>query len=93
MKVSFVNEISHDAGGLSREFFNMLMKELVSENLGLFMTANTLEFSYKINDDSMYIENYLTLFYFFGKVLAKAMFDHIPLNMCLNKTIFKALLG
>jgi hypothetical protein len=52
-----------------------------------------LDFSYKINEDSKYIENYLTMFYFFGKVLAKALFDHIPVNVCLNRSIFKALIG
>lgn len=70
----------------------MLMKELLSENLGLFAVANTTEFSYKINEDSRFIENNLSLFFFFGKILGKALFDHIPLNICLNKSIFKALL-
>ena len=69
------------------------MKELFSEYLGLFQTANTLEFSYKINEESKYVDNYLTMFYFFGKVLGKAMFDRIPLNVCLNRSVFKAILG
>lgn len=55
--------------------------------------ANTPEFSYKINEDSKYIDNYKQLYYFFGKVLGKALFDNIPVNVCLNKQIFKALLG
>ena len=69
------------------------MKELFSDNLGLFQIANTLEFSYKINQDSKYIDSYLTMFYFFGKMLAKALFDRIPLNICLNRSIFRAILG
>lgn len=67
------------------------MKELLSPNLGLFTVANTTEFSYKINEDSKYIDNYLTLFFFFGKVLGKAIFDNIPINVCLNKALFKSL--
>lgn len=93
MKIVFVNELSVDAGGLSREFFTTLMKELLSPNLGLFVIANTSEFSYKINEDSRYIDNNLTLFYFFGLILGKALFDRVPLNVCLNKSIFKALTG
>lgn len=69
------------------------MKDLFSENLGLFSIANTLEFSYKINEDSKYIENYLQMYFFFGKVLAKALFDKIPINVCLNRSIFKGILG
>jgi len=93
MKITFVNELSKDAGGLSREFFTILMKEMLNANLGLFTVASTPEFSYKINEDSKHIDNHRTLFFFFGKVLAKALFDSIPINVCLNKAIFKALAG
>ena len=93
IKITFVNELSKDAGGLSRDFFTTLMKELLNQNLGLFTVASTPEFSYKINEDSTFIDNHRTLFFFFGKVLAKALFDNIPVNVCLNKSIFKTLLG
>jgi hypothetical protein len=33
------------------------------------------------------------MFYFFGKILGKGLFDHIPVNVCLNRSIFKALVG
>ena len=93
MKVTFINETSHDAGGLSREYFSMLMNELLSPERRLFQSANTTEFSYKINEDSIAIENSLQYFYFFGQILGKALFDHIPLNVCLNRSVLKALLG
>ena len=70
-----------------------MMQELLSPNLGLFTVANTSEFSYRINEDSRFLDTYLTLFFFFGKILAKALFDRIPINVCLNKSIFKALVG
>lgn len=92
MKVAFANEISHDAGGLSREFFTMLMKDIFSPKHRLFEQAATKDFSYKINEESMYQEDFHTIFYFIGKVLGKALFDHIPLNVCLNKSIYKAIL-
>jgi len=69
------------------------MQELLNPNLGLFLVASTPEFSYKINEDSIHIDNHRTLFFFFGKVIAKALFDNIPLNVCLNKAVFKSLLG
>jgi hypothetical protein len=78
---------------LSREFFTTLMQKLLDPNLGLFLVANTPEFTYKINEDSIYIDNHHTLFFFFGKVLAKALFDNIPVNVCLNKAVFKSILG
>jgi hypothetical protein len=69
------------------------MQELLNQNLGLFTVASTPEFSYKINEDSIHIDNYQQLFFFFGKVLGKALFDNIPVNVCLNKSIFKTLIG
>jgi hypothetical protein len=88
-----VGELSKDAGGLSRDFFTSLMERLLDPNLGLFAVASTPEFSYKVNEDSIYIDNHHTLFFFFGKVLAKALFDNIPVNVCLNKAVFKGLVG
>lgn len=93
IKIVYENELSFDAGGLSRDFYTSIMKELLSQNLGLFSVASTPEFSYKVNEDSKHIDNHRTLFLFFGKILAKALFDNIPVNVCLNKSIFKTLLG
>ena len=55
--------------------------------------ATTQEFSYKINEDSKYIDNYKQLFELFGIAMGKALFDNVPLNLCLCKSIFKAILG
>jgi hypothetical protein len=33
------------------------------------------------------------MFTFFGKLIGKALFDRIPVNLCLNRQIYLALLG
>ena len=33
------------------------------------------------------------MFYFFGRILAKALFDKIPLNLCMNRGLFNGILG
>ena len=93
LNVTFQNEVSRDVGGVSREFFTTLMQEVLNENFGLFSTANTEQFSYRVAVDSYEIGGFEELFHFFGKLLGKAMFDRIPLNLCLNTAIFNALLG
>ena len=80
-------------GGISREFFTTIMQELLNESIGLFTPANTEQFSYRVAPDSYEIHGYEELFHFFGKLLGKAVFDRIPLNLCLNRCIFNALLG
>ena len=52
LQVTFQDEITQDMGGVSREFFTAIMKELLSEVFGLFAVANTEQFSYKIADES-----------------------------------------
>jgi len=93
LEVSFENEVSSDAGGLSREYFTAVMTEFMDEKTGLFAKANTEEFSYKVIVDSQLKNDYMDLYFLFGKLLAKSLFDRIPLNLCLNRSIFNALLG
>lgn len=52
LRVTFQNEVSKDVGGISREFFTTLMTEMFHEAFGLFQTASTEQFSYKVADDS-----------------------------------------
>ena len=93
MQVSFVNETSQDKGGISREFFTQITKDILSEGIGLFQKANTEEFSYIITAESREIKDYKLLFRFFGRLIGKAFFDRIPVNLCLNRQIYMALLG
>ena len=69
------------------------MKELLNESIGLFTAANTEQFSYRVAPDSYEIQGYEELFHFFGKLLGKALFDRVPLNVCLNRSIYMAILG
>ena len=93
LQVSFQNEVSKDVGGISREFFTTIMREMFTEAFGLFRQANTEQFSYMIAEDSREIVDYEALFRFFGRLLGKALFDRVPLNVCLNQSVYLALLG
>ena len=41
LQVTFHNEMSQDMGGVSREFFTTIMKEMLSDAFGLFSVAST----------------------------------------------------
>ena len=82
-----------DVGGISREFFNAIMTEILNASFGLFRQASTEQFSYRVAPDSYEIQDFKEFFWFFGKLLGKATFDRIPLNLCLNRSIFNALVG
>jgi E3 ubiquitin-protein ligase HUWE1 len=93
LKINFVEEVSQDAGGISREFFTAIFKEIQDPCLGLFSVAGTEEFSYKIDEFSNECVGWQDLFYFFGRLMAKSCFDRIAVNLCLNRSVFNALLN
>ena len=92
LHIHFKGEISHDAGGLTREWFTMVVKLLEDTNKKLFIVSDSNEFSYTINP--FLSENSINMEYFtfIGKLIAKALLENITLNLCFNKLIYKILL-
>lgn len=87
-QIQFKGENAMDAGGLMKEWVNLLIKSLFSEEMGLFTRTKTDQVSYILTTNNTYTE----LFYFTGKLLAKAIYENIPINCPLCKTVFKHLL-
>jgi len=90
IRIHFIDEAAHDAGGLIREWFSSVFEELLSPKLGLFQRANIPEVSYVINENSTVSNDY---YYFFGQMLGKALFERIPVKAYLAKPLLKELLG
>ncbi|CAI2361032.1 unnamed protein product [Moneuplotes crassus] len=92
LKIFFRGEMKYsgqDAGGMEKEWFTLLTEQFLDPETGLFRETATDEVSYVINEKSYETEDYLKKFEFFGLALAKAVFDEIPLNLCLNDLFFK----
>ena len=49
--------------------------------------------AYVIDEESSETEDYIRKFEFFGLALAKAIFDEIPLNLCMSRLMFKLFLN
>jgi len=92
IKIHFIDEICQDAGGLIREWFSVLTEELFNSDFGLFVKTNTPEFSYTINVNAeSYHDDYLEYYFFCGQILAKALFERIPIKAYLSKFLLKRL--
>ncbi len=92
LKINFLGEISHDAGGLIREWYTIIFKKLLSTEACFFEKADTDEYSFAISQNiSTNIEN-LDTFYFIGRILGKALLDNLTVNTCFNKLIYKMIL-
>eukprot|EP00347_Sterkiella_histriomuscorum_P023957 403332801 len=97
IKIHYVDEVALDAGGIMREWITELTKSLFSENKGLFKQCKSQQgITYFPNSKAKYIydrQEYQDYFRFAGQVLAKALFDKIPVLINLNPLIYKKLVG
>ncbi len=94
LKVQFENEVAQDAGGPIREWFSGVVEALFSSAVGLFRRADVSELSFIINENSGTTnEKHLEHLHFAGQVIAKALFERIPIKAYLNWVLLKQILG
>jgi hypothetical protein len=96
-----MSSYGQDAGGMEKEWFNLVTEQFLNpeqgninftNSIGLFRLTRTDEISYTIKESSQQIGDFKKRFEFFGLMLAKAIFDEIPLNLCLNKLVYRLIL-
>lgn len=96
LKIIFKGETKdsgQDAGGLEKEWFNLICEEILNEDTGMLRQANTDEVSYVIDEAADTIDDSKKKFEFLGLVIAKAIMSEIPLKLWLNKLLFKLILN
>lgn len=76
--VHFINERGIDAGGLTKEWFTLITKEIFNPNYALFIQTNNN--SYQPNPLSGINYDHLNYFEFFGKIVARALIQ----EQCIN---------
>ena len=92
LKIKFIGEDGLDAGGILREWYTNIFEILESDKLKLFIPSDSRDFSYIINPFLFHnSENYKYL-NFIGKIIAKAIYQNINVNICWNKLIYKMIL-
>jgi len=80
---------------MSKEWFSLFCQEILkpensneslySYKVELFKRCDTNEVSYFIDEASCTRPDRESTFFMIGVVIAKALFDKIPLNLCLNR--------
>ena len=81
----FAQEEALDAGGVAREFWELLTKDIFDPARGLFIHAGTENVSYEINPEASDIDpDAHVKFRMVGALLAKAIMDrqHITAHLC-----------
>lgn len=81
-----------DAGGVSREWYNLLSREIFNPDYALFKpTAN--EVTYQPNPESKINGEHLRFFRFVGRIMGKALMDNMMLDAYFTRSFYKHMLG
>lgn len=91
--VVFEGEEGQDAGGLLREWYSIISREIFNPNYVLFTTSPGDRVTYMINSASHCNSNHLSYFKFVGRVIAKAIFDNKLLDCYFTRSFYKHILG
>ena len=75
ISVQFQGEEGIDAGGLTREWFIILSREIFNPNWGLFRPSAEGQSTYQPNPHSHINADHLAYFRFVGRVIGKAIAD------------------
>jgi hypothetical protein len=92
LHITFVNEEGVDAGGLSREFFGILAKEMFNPNYALF-TSTEDGCTFQPNPHSTINPDHLSYFRFVGRIVGKAVADGFLLDAHFTRSLYKHMSG
>jgi hypothetical protein len=94
-RFEFIGEIGIDAGGLAREWFQLVTTEIFDPFMGLWQSSAVNQMCMQINPASEIScpEDHLLYFRFLGRVMGKALFDRQLVSGHMIQHIYKHMLG
>ncbi|KAL5548638.1 hypothetical protein UlMin_003869 [Ulmus minor] len=92
LNVQFQGEEGIDAGGLTREWYQLLSRVIFDKGALLFTTVGN-NATFQPNPNSVYQTEHLSYFKFVGRVVAKALFDGQLLDVYFTRSFYKHILG
>jgi E3 ubiquitin-protein ligase HUWE1 len=91
--IVFEDEEGQDAGGLLREWYMIISREIFNPMYALFTVSPGDRVTYMINPSSHCNPNHLCYFKFVGRVIAKAIYDNKLLECYFTRAFYKHILG
>lgn len=91
--IEFEGEKSYDYGGVSREWFHVLSKEIFNPYYGLFEYSAIDNYTLQINPNSGLVnEHHLDYFYFIGRVVGMAAYHNRLIDGFFIRPFYKMML-
>ncbi|KIZ04485.1 E3 ubiquitin-protein ligase HUWE1 [Monoraphidium neglectum] len=97
LSVQFSGEEGIDAGGVSREWYQVMAREIFNPDLALFVTVPEGGTTFQPNPNSI-IQNdtgvsHLSFFSFVGRLVGKALYDGQLMDAYFTRSFYKHMLG
>ena len=93
LNIRFTGEEGVDAGGVTREWFRILAREIFNPNYALFAPCGADRLTYQPNPASGINPDHLRYFKFVGRILGKAIYDQRLLDGHFARSVYRQLLG
>lgn len=93
LSVRFYDEEGVDAGGVTREWFQILARQMFDPNNALFQPCAADRLTYQPNKASWVNPEHLSFFKFVGRVIGKAIYDGRLLDAYFARSMYRQILG
>lgn len=97
LSVAFVGEEGIDAGGVSREWYQVMAREIFNPNLALFVSVPEGGTTFQPNPNSVVQSDtgvsHLEFFKFVGRLVGKALYDGQIMDAYFTRSFYKHMLG
>jgi hypothetical protein len=94
LSVKFEGEEGADYGGLTREWYLVLSREMLNPDIGLFVPSQGSKLAFQCNpaSDVIFASDNFVHFRFVGRIVGKALYDNMLLDAHFTRAMYKAML-
>ncbi|KAI0699215.1 hypothetical protein BC835DRAFT_1412679 [Cytidiella melzeri] len=93
LSVRFYHEEGVDAGGVTREWFQILARQMFNPDYCLFQPCAADKLTYQPNKASSINPEHLSFFKFVGRIIGKAIYDGRLLDAYFARSLYRQILG
>ncbi|KAF6240754.1 hypothetical protein HO173_001427 [Letharia columbiana] len=93
LSIRFHGEEGVDAGGVTREWFQVLSRQMFNPDYALFIPVASDRTTFHPNKLSKVNEEHLMFFKFIGRIIGKALYEGRALDCHFSRAVYKRMLG
>lgn len=93
LNIRFHGEEGVDAGGVTREWFQVLARQMFDPNYVLFEPVSSDRTTFHPNKSSGINDEHLMFFKFIGRIIGKALYENRVLDCYFSRAVYKRILG